>query len=149
MTVKPSKLLSGVDVFADRTSLEQQAAEIVGFNTFEHRIRDLYQQVSGLNDAMDLDEYNVLPEWAMPYFPGCIHEMFLEREGFFRLKGMVQVMCPASRFDNRFAAYEYLSRGRRIICVSSSARFWSLLCWDDKPEDIARLKAANKWRIDG
>lgn len=144
MRSKLNVLLSGVDEFAERTSMTQQANEILGFNKFENNMRDLYAQIAGWQRkddiAMDLDDYGVLPEWAMPYRPGIVHQMFLEREGWFKLAGQRLKMCEASRFNNRFAAYEYLSRGERVICVASTARYWSLLVWDDTPEDKARLK---------
>lgn len=151
MKTRLSVLLSGVDEFAERTSMTQQASEMLGFNRFEENMRDLYAQIAGWQRkddvAMDLDDYGVLPEWAMPWHSGVVHQMFLEREGWFKLAGQRLKMCERSRFSNRFAAYEYLSRGERVICVSSTARYWALLVWDDKPEDVARLKAEGKWRV--
>ena len=152
MRGKLDELLGGVDVFAERTSMGQQAAEILGRDRFNNRIRDLYQDIAGWHrrddDAMDLDEYGVLPEWAMSYFPGCIHQMFLERAGWFPLAGTHIKLCEVSRFSNRFEAYEYLGRGERIVCVTSTARYWGLRVHSDTEADKQRLKAAGKWRVE-
>lgn len=144
MKTRLSVLLSGVDEFAERTSMTQQASEMLGFNRFEENMRDLYAQIAGWQRkddvAMDLDDYGVLPEWAMPWHAGVVHQMFLEREGWFSLAGQHIKLCERNRFDNRFEAYEYLSRGERVVCLVSSARYWGIRCWSDTPADKERIK---------
>ena len=142
MKSKLSALLSGVDEFSERTSMAQQASEIIGVAGFKGRIQQHYRDIAGWHeeDAMDLDSYGVLPEWAQAWYPGVVHQMFLEREGWFKLAGQRLKMCEASRFSNRYEAYEYLSRGERVICLASSARYWAVLVWDDTPADKERIK---------
>lgn len=144
MKTRLSVLLSGVDEFAERTSMTQQASEMLGFSRFEENMRDLYAQIAGWQRkddvAMDLDDYGVLPEWAMPWHAGVVHQMFLEREGWFPLAGQHIKLCERNRFDNRFSAYEYLSRGERVVCLVSSARYWGVRCWSDTPADKERIK---------
>lgn len=152
MRGKLDELLGGVDVFAERTSMGQQAAEILGRDRFNNRIRDLYQDIAGWHrkddDAMDLDEYGVLPEFLMSWYPGMVHQLWLERAGWFQLEGTHIRLCERGRFSNRFEAYDYLAQGERPVCLVSSARYWGLRLWSDTPEDIARLKAAGKWRTE-
>lgn len=149
---KPEELF-GSNSYSERLSCSQSAAEIVGYRDFQDRINGYYMEIAGWGrgkgeDAMVLDDYGVLPEWAMAWYPGMVHQLFLERAGWFPLAGQRLKLCEANRFDNRFQAYEYLSRGERPICLVSSARYWGLRVWDDKPEDIARLKAAGKWKVE-
>jgi len=150
---KLNELMTGIDQFGERTGMEQQASEILGYRSFQERMSGYYQDIAGWgkrdSDELVLDDYGILPEFAMPWYPGCIHQMFLERAGWFPLEGQRLKMCEASRFSSRFDAYEYLSRGERVICVASTARYWVLRVWDDTPEDIERLKAAGKWDVIG
>lgn len=145
-----NEILHGCNSFSERLSLEQEASELVAVSSHKKKMRDLYNEIAGWcvvgDDHLDLSEHNVLPEFFMPWYPGMVHMLFLERKGWFELKGMKRVMCPAEKFNNRFEAYEYLSRGHRVICVASSARFWCLLVWDDTPEDKERLKATGSRR---
>lgn len=142
MKSKLSVLLSGVDEFAERTSMAQQASEIIGVAGFKSRIQQHYKDIAGWHeeDAMDLDAYGMLPEWAQAWYPGVVHQMFLEREGWFSLAGQHIKLCERNRFDNRFAAYEYLARGERVVCLVSSARYWGIRCWSDTPADKERIK---------
>lgn len=140
-----NEILHGCNSFSERLSLEQEASELVAVSSHKKKMRDLYNEIAGWcvvgDDHLDLSEHNVLPEFFMPWYPGMVHMLFLERKGWFPLAGMHIKLCEAGRFDNRFAAYEYLGRGERPIALASSARFWGLLVWSDTEQDKARLKA--------
>jgi len=152
MSAKLSELMGGAAAFSERLSLEQQASEILGLDSFNWRIRELYMDIAGWrrksDDPMDLDDYGVLPEFLQAWYPGMVHQMFLERQGWFALAGTHIRLCERGRFSTRFEAYDYLAQGERPVCLVSSARYWGLRLHSDTPEDIARLKTAGKWRIE-
>lgn len=145
-------VLHGTNSVSERLSLEQEACEILAVSSHRKKMSDLYNEIAGWcrvgDDHMDLQEYNVLPEFFAPWYPGMVHMLFLERQGWFPLKGMHIKLCEAGRFDNRFAAYEYLSRGERPIALASSARYWGLLVWSDTPADKARIKVMRERELD-
>lgn len=92
----------------------------------------------------NLVEEKLRPEYFMPWTERIPHIMDLERVGWFPLRGMHIVLCKRRKFDNRFQAYEYLSFGRRPICVVSGGRFWGVMCWSDQclpdlPPETARI----------
>jgi hypothetical protein len=121
----------------ERTYATQMADEILGLDRY------LYEG-DGI-EAMDLDDYDVLPEWASPW-AGKVHQLFMERTGWFPLAGQRLKLCERDRFNNRYDAYEYLSEGERVVCIASSTRYWCLRVWDDTPEDLERIRLAKEAR---
>ena len=127
MKSKLSVLLSGVDEFAERTSMAQQASEIIGVAGFKSRIQQHYKDIAG-------SEVFVMTA-GVPRKPGHSREDLIQINAGQHIK-----LCERNRFDNRYAAYEYLARGERVVCLVSSARYWGLRLWSDTPADKERIK---------